>query len=141
MRVMKQIFRKLFVIQMDDFLLNLPKVEVAQIEMSCHIDPVETLTWITSLFPSPPTSLLCTNMPPGLTSHSMTLLPPPLFAPPATMPALELLLNSLLATLNLIIFSKSIFARIEMTELWGREILVQRGVYIKICGKRLHKRE
>jgi hypothetical protein len=83
-----------------------PKVQVATTETSCQEKPVATLTVMTSTSALP--SLFCTSMPPGRTSHWIS--------PPRTLPASpsllllvvllleELLLNSFLGYLSLIIF-------------------------------------
>ena len=58
-----------------------------------------TLTVMTST--SPLHSLLCTSMPPGRTSHSISPLPPPPRMPPASLPLSLLLLQLLLDLLIL----------------------------------------
>jgi hypothetical protein len=87
-------------------------VQVATTETSCQEKPVATLTVMTSTCPLP--SLFCTSMPPGRTSHSIS---PPRALPAASpslllllvvvvvlLPLEELLLNSFLGYLSLIIF-------------------------------------
>ena len=131
--------------------LDLPKVEVASIEMSCHFDIVETLIVIIS-----PTllllSLFCTSMPPGLSSHSIsqfslqsfsigdatTLLPKP---------SLDMLLQNLF-DLNFIIlfsfsFSHNIAFMFSLEELKVEKLVREfmwLGTYILLesimkCGK------
>ena len=80
-------------------------------ETSCQEKPVATLTVMTSTSALP--SLFCTSMPPGRTSHSISPLrtlpaSPSLLQPLllllAVLPLEELLLNSFLGYLSLIIF-------------------------------------